>query len=99
MRRCLHDWDDEDAIKILQQTGTAMTETRDRSRLLIAEMVVPAQKADALTACYDLVMLCIGGLQRTEKQWADLLDRAGFRLTKVWSAPGSDTAVVEAWLK
>ncbi|KAI9792780.1 MAG: hypothetical protein M1816_001512 [Peltula sp. TS41687] len=99
IRRCLHDWDDENVVRILQRLADAMKDARDRSRLLIVEMVLPPQGADVTAGCYDMIMMCIGGTERTEKQWVSLLDRAGLKLKKTWSAKGGPNAVVEAWLK
>lgn len=69
------------------------------SRLLIAEMVLPAQGANPETSWYDIAMMCAGGMERTEKQWVELLDASGLKLGKVWQVPGSNHSVVEAYLK
>ncbi len=70
-----------------------------RSRLVIAEIVLPEAGADAQAGWMDLTMMCAGGMERTEAQWAQLLDAAGFRLGRVFTVPGSNYGAVEAWLK
>lgn len=83
--------------KILRRTADAMTP--GRSRLLIAEMVVPATGADITAGWFDMTMMTLSGTERTEQQWRELLESTGFELKNVWTARGVDAAVVEAWLK
>lgn len=97
IRRCLHDWSDELCIKILSLLADAMTP--GKSRLLIAEIVLPAIGADLEAGWMDLTMMTLTGMERTEKQWAFLLDASGFKLDKVHTAPGTNYGVVEASLK
>ena len=97
IRRCLHDWTFPDCVRILKNIADAMIP--GVSRLLISEMVVPAQGADPEVCWYDITMMASGGMERTEKQWIELLDASGFKLRKVWQVPGSNNGVVEAYLK
>lgn len=97
IRRCLHDWSDELCIKILTLLAEAMTP--GKSRLLIAEIVLPAVGADLEAGWMDLTMMTLTGTERTEKQWATLLDASGFNLDRVHTAPGTNYGVVEASLK
>ena len=46
-----------------------------------------------------MTMMTLSGTERTEKQWLELLEAAGFELKKVWTAPGVDAAVVEGSFK
>jgi O-methyltransferase domain len=67
-------------------------------RLLIVEMVLPPGDAPHPGKILDMVMLAlIGGQERTEIEYAGLLDRAGFRLSRV-VATQSPVSVVEAVL-
>jgi hypothetical protein len=72
------------------------------SRLLIAETVVPALtevREDIGTYWMDMVMLGIGGKERSEKEFAALFDAVGLELVKIWMAPNGRQAVLEARLK
>jgi hypothetical protein len=69
------------------------------SRLLISELVLPVQGANPEAGWMDLTMMCAGGMERTEKQWLELLDASGFKLGKIYQVPGSDSGVVEAYVK
>jgi O-methyltransferase len=72
----LHDWGDEPATKILQTIRAA---ARDDSRLLILDAVVPAGNDPGGGKWLDLLMLALlGGKERTEAQWRELLAAGGF---------------------
>ena len=72
----LHDWGDEPATKILRTIRAA---ARDDSRLLILDAVVPAGNDPGGGKWLDLLMLALlGGKERTEPQWRELLAAGGF---------------------
>ena len=72
----LHDWDDERAVAILR---TIRASARDGSRLLILDAVVPPGNEPGGRKWLDLVMLTlVGGKERTEAQWRELLAAGGF---------------------
>ncbi|RDL36122.1 Uncharacterized protein BP5553_06734 [Venustampulla echinocandica] len=81
IHRCLHDWPDSDCLVILQHLAAAMTP--GVSRLLISEIVMPRGPVDIQTAWSDINMLTFSGMERSEKQWRDLLDSAGLSIAFV----------------
>jgi SAM-dependent methyltransferase len=91
----LHDWNDDQCLTILDHCRKAM---KPDGRLLIVEMVLPPGDAPHPGKILDMVMLAlIGGQERTETEYASLLDKAGFRLSRV-VATQSPVSVVEAVL-
>jgi len=81
MKHIIHDWNDEQSVKILQNIRRAMN---DDGKVLLAEMVVPEGNEPSPAKGLDLVMLTIeGGKERTEKEYQELLEAAGLRLTRV----------------
>jgi hypothetical protein len=79
LARILHDWPDEDAVRILQRVRSAMTAD---ARLLLLEAVVGPPNEDALVKFLDLMMLVSpGGQERTEDEWRALLTAADLELT------------------
>jgi predicted transcriptional regulator len=86
MASVLHDWPDDDAVRILQTIRRAMNES---SRLVLFEaVIVPGSKMD-LGKMLDLHMLILfGAKERTHEDWESLLARAGFNLEKIIPTPG-----------
>jgi hypothetical protein len=80
MKRVVHDWDDEHAYTILHNCSMAMT--RD-ARLLLIERIVPEHGRPAYAKLLDLMMLVIGGRERTNSEHRDLLGSAGLSLERV----------------
>jgi hypothetical protein len=81
MRRVIHDFDDEQAAAILTTVRRQMPRG---STLLLMDSVVPAGNTPHFAKTLDLDMLIfVGGRERTEQQFRTLLDRAGFRITRV----------------
>lgn len=95
-RRVLHDWSDPVCLKILSNTVPSMG---PKSRVLIAEYELPAVGAPAKLALQDFNMMAVGGMERTEQQWRELLDKAGLKMVKVWRADHTNFAVVEGRVK
>jgi hypothetical protein len=90
----IHDWDEETCLTIL---GHCRAGINSNGRLLIVEMVLPAGDMPHPGKMLDMVMLTVpGGQERTEAEYAALLDAAGFRLARVVPT-ASPVSVVEAF--
>ncbi|KAI0896495.1 putative O-methyltransferase [Annulohypoxylon nitens] len=95
----LHDWSDQKCLEILGQLRKAMRP--GYSKLLIHEMIIPEQNASTFHAVYDMAMMTFNsGMERSEKQWEELLNKAGFEVIKFWPPQEVDAdGIVEAMLK
>jgi len=64
-------------------------------------MVVPdiPEGVDKTVYWMDLCMLIIGGKERSEKEFSDLLDSAGLKLIKIWRSKVGSQTVIECRLK
>ncbi|KAG2021815.1 hypothetical protein GB937_004363 [Aspergillus fischeri] len=96
VRRVFHDWPDDEVRQILVNLAAAMEQ---HSRILIVEFIMPEVGATMSNAYMDHTMMTFAGVERTEKNFANLLDQAGLNLVKTWRAPGVPVGVVEARLK
>ena len=78
---CIHNWDEPSCVRILANCRRAMQQA---GRLLIIEAVVrPGDEPDP-AKILDLAMLLIpGGQERSQEEYRILLEKAGFRLTRV----------------
>ncbi|KAI5468077.1 O-methyltransferase [Mariannaea sp. PMI_226] len=90
LRRCLHDYNDETCITILNHVSNAMAPD---SRLLIVEQIMndPPSQFDA---SFDIVMMTIGGKERSVQQFKALLHETGLRMLKI-HGPDSRISVIE----
>ncbi|TRW84853.1 hydroxyneurosporene methyltransferase [Mycolicibacterium sp. 018/SC-01/001] len=81
MKNVIHDWDDEHAVTILRNIRTGIDAD---GTLVLLEMVLPDRATSFIGHMLDLEMLLmLHGRERTRGEHADLLRRAGFRLTRV----------------
>jgi SAM-dependent methyltransferase len=81
LKYVIHDWDDERSLAILENCRRAM---RTDARLLLVETVVPPPGESHFAKLQDLDMMIVTGSQeRTVEEYTRLLERAGFRLSRV----------------
>lgn len=85
LKDVLVDWNDERAAKILKNCHAAMPA---HGQVLIVEGVYPPridQSAESRRATANdiLMLVCMGGRQRSEEEFRHLLAASGFRLTRV----------------
>ena len=93
--RVLHDWSDDDCIRILRNCRTAMTGS---ARLLIVEQILEPDPTLGPPAGYliDTQMMAMFGTarERTESEFGELLQTSGLALARV-IATTSPVSVVE----
>jgi hypothetical protein len=81
MKHIIHDWNDDEGVKILQNIRRAMN---DDGKVLIVEMVVPRGNEPSPAKGLDLVMLTIeGGKERTAEEYKELLAAADLSLSRI----------------
>jgi hypothetical protein len=77
----IHDWNDEQAIKILRNCRRAM---RRHSKIVMLECVVPAGEQASFSKVLDLNMLVMnGGCERIAKEFREIFDAAGLKMTRI----------------
>ncbi|XP_071735797.1 trans-resveratrol di-O-methyltransferase-like [Rutidosis leptorrhynchoides] len=85
----LHDWNDEECVKILKRCKEAIPSKEDGGKLIIIEMVVKIDEVGTKSLenqlFFDMMMMMIyaTGRERSEKDWAKLLIDAGFSNYKI----------------
>jgi len=93
LSQIIHDWGEDECLAILGNCRRAM---KQNSRLLIIEMVLPTGNTPHPGKMLDIVMLAVaGGQERTVPEYRQLLDKAGFQLTRVVPTE-SAVSIVEA---
>jgi hypothetical protein len=84
MKGVIHDWPDDDAIKILQTIRRAIPPD---GILLLVESLAGADARP--TGLSDLLMLVIGGRDRTEADFRSLLAATGYSLNRIINTAAS----------
>ncbi|KAI9713802.1 MAG: hypothetical protein M1820_000532 [Bogoriella megaspora] len=95
-RAIAHDWSDKKCRELFGNTVAAMD--KEYSRILIEDFVLPATGAGYRAASMDTHMfLTLGGIERTERHWHELLQSIGLEIVKIWAGtPGMYESVIEA---
>ncbi|HZI49622.1 MAG TPA: methyltransferase, partial [Pyrinomonadaceae bacterium] len=92
MKWIIHDWNDEQSVAIMKNCHRALP---DNGKLILVEAVVPPGDEMHFAKFIDLNMLVMtGGRERTEDEFRQLYEAAGFRLTRVVSTE-SPFSVIE----
>ncbi|KXJ87992.1 S-adenosyl-L-methionine-dependent methyltransferase [Microdochium bolleyi] len=91
LRRCLHDFGDDDCVTILKHIAEAMAPD---SKLLIGDTVIqdPPSPAGAMV---DFFLSTIGGKERTLDGFRQVVAQAGLRVTGVFPAKQGDFTFME----
>lgn len=93
MKMILHDWNDEECVAILSNIQKA---SPPGGRVLIVEHVVPGHDTPHFSKLFDIHMMCaLTGRERTEKEYAELLEKAGLQYLKTHYPPSRTIGVVE----
>ncbi|KAL5341090.1 S-adenosyl-L-methionine-dependent methyltransferase [Aspergillus crustosus] len=96
-RAIFHDWPDHICQKILRNTISAMDPAH--SRIVIVDFVLPDTDTPLLQASLDIQMMSIGsGVERSQRQWTELLQSVGLEIRGIWSASPGMESVIEAGL-
>lgn len=91
-RHIIHDWDDEQSIRILRNCHEAMPA---HARLLVVESVIPAGNQPHFAKLLDLAMLALpGGIERTEDEYRELFETCGFHLSRIVPTT-ADVSIIE----
>jgi 2,7-dihydroxy-5-methyl-1-naphthoate 7-O-methyltransferase len=87
----LHDWDDEDAVRILQRCADAASET---GKVLVVEEAIGDARGGPPNTAGDLRMLCyVRGRDRTLDQLAELAKSTGLEVSSI--IPGRPRSIIE----
>ncbi|KAF3405118.1 Demethylsterigmatocystin 6-O-methyltransferase [Talaromyces pinophilus] len=92
LRTVLHDWPDKQALDVLARIREVMAED---SVLLINEHTAPESlEVPVIPVTLDIQMMEVfSSLERTEEEWVSLLERAQFKVAKVWKVDTVGTLV------
>jgi hypothetical protein len=81
LKSVIHDWDDPSAVAILRQCRTVVPASG--TLLLVEYLVRPGNEPDPLKFRDLMMLVMVGGRERTAEDFRRLLAEAGFRLTEI----------------
>lgn len=83
----MHDWNDEDCVKILKNCREAIGSKENGGKVIIVDMIVDEkqdEEAVETQLLFDMMMLMmVPGRERTENEWAKLFVDSGFTSYKI----------------
>ncbi|MBA0700297.1 hypothetical protein Goari_005603 [Gossypium aridum] len=80
----LHDWSDQDCIKILERCKEAIGKKENGGKIVIMDIIIGNQELDEHQSTetklfFDMeMMVCLDSQERSEQQWSKLFAHAGF---------------------
>uniref|UniRef100_A0A0D9WIN0 acetylserotonin O-methyltransferase n=1 Tax=Leersia perrieri TaxID=77586 RepID=A0A0D9WIN0_9ORYZ len=88
----LHDWGDEDCVKILKNCKKAIPPRDAGGKVIIMDIVVGAgpsdQKHREVQALFDMYIMFVNGIERDEQEWKKVFMEAGFSGYKIMPVLG-----------
>ena len=93
MKMILHDWSDEECVRILSNIEKA---SPPGGRIFVVEHVVPGPETPHFAKLFDIHMMCaLTGRERTEKEYASLLEKAGLVFVRTHYPQSKSIGVIE----
>jgi len=94
----LHDWSDEECVKILKKCKEAISRKGKEGKVIIIDMVVDKEMKDdesfETQLLFDiLMMVLVTGKERNKKEWVKLFSSAGFNNYKITPFVGSRSLI------
>jgi hypothetical protein len=81
MKIILHDWNDDECVKILTNVHRA---SPGHGGLFIAEHLIPGPEMPHFSKLFDIHMMCVSsGKERTADEFATLLRRSGWKYSQI----------------
>ena len=100
LRFILHDWREDDCVRILKNIRAVIPKAEEGGRLYIAEVVLD-EDSDRFKYILSINMVNVtGSMERTEAEFARLLRRSGFEIANVHKNKGLVSlieAIVAPW--
>ena len=93
MKMILHDWNDEECIKILSNIHKSAS---DKSKVIIVEHVVPDPTTPHFSKLFDIHMMCATtGRERTIEEYKSILNQSGWRHIQTHYPKSNMVGVIE----
>uniref|UniRef100_M0ZJT1 O-methyltransferase C-terminal domain-containing protein n=2 Tax=Solanum tuberosum TaxID=4113 RepID=M0ZJT1_SOLTU len=93
LKSVLHDWNDENCVRILKKCKESIPSRAKGGKVIIIDIVLenPKERNEFVRAQHNmdmLMMVLCGAKERTEKEWEKLFIEAGFNEYKIFHVLG-----------
>ena len=93
MKMILHDWSDQECVKILSNIYISSPE---HAKVLIAEHLVPGPETPHFSKLFDIHMMCVAsGKERTIDEYSRILEQAGWKYVQTLNPSSGLISVIE----
>jgi len=93
LKLVLHDWNDQECVQILSNICMAAS---DKGRVFIIEHIVPGPDMPHFAKLFDIHVMCWGtGRERTEDEYARLLEAVGWKCAGSWYPSNRLIGIIE----
>jgi hypothetical protein len=93
MKMILHDWNDDECIKILSNIHKSAS---DKSKVFIIEHLVPDPTTSHFSKLFDIHMMCATtGRERTIEEFQSILNQSGWRYIQTYYPKSKMIGVIE----
>lgn len=93
----LHDWSDEECVKILKNCKKAIPPKEEGGKVIIIDIVVGEEssglKHRETAALFDLYIFLVNGIERDEQEWKKIFFEAGFSEYKISPVLGARSII------
>jgi predicted RNA-binding protein with EMAP domain len=93
----LHDWSDDECVKILKNCRKAMPSKKEGGKVIIIDIVVGEEssslKHKEAQALFDLYIMLVNGIERDEQEWKKIFFEAGFSDYKISPVLGARSII------
>ncbi|KAJ3707798.1 hypothetical protein LUZ61_011503 [Rhynchospora tenuis] len=102
LKKVLHDWGDEDCVRILKKCKEALKSSKNGGKVIVIDIVIDFENKDTkaieTSLLYDISMMSIhGSKERTKQEWHDIILGAGYSGYKIYPVQLGVNSVIELY--
>ncbi|KAJ4799084.1 O-methyltransferase family protein [Rhynchospora pubera] len=103
LKKVLHDWGDEDCVRILKKCKEAVLESsKNGGKVIVVDIVIDLENSDTkaveTSLLYDISMMSIhGSKERNKQEWHDIILGADYSGYKIYPAQLGVNSVIELY--
>ncbi|XP_078150590.1 trans-resveratrol di-O-methyltransferase-like [Carex rostrata] len=103
IKNILHDWSDEDCVRILKRCKEAIESRKHNAgKVIVVDIIIDLESDDPkeveTSLLFDIdMMCCFGSKERYKKEWHDIILASGYSDYKIYPARVGTDAVIELY--